>query len=87
MELQILCTCARDLSCDWPCITGFLVIVNNVRWEVNKVPVGTLFGTLRWVGADTSLPQHSESKPSGLVSDLEVGGHKICEELSSDWKL
>ena len=29
-----------------------------------QVPVGLLFGTLRWVGADTSLPQRSEFNPS-----------------------
>ena len=45
-------------------ITGFLVKVNKGKWEVNKFLLETLFGPLRWVGADTSLPQYSDSNPS-----------------------
>ena len=45
-------------------ITEFLVKVNEGKWEVNKFLLETLFGPLRWVGADTSLPQHSDSNPS-----------------------
>ena len=45
-------------------ITEFLVKVNKGKWEVNKFLLETLFCPLRWVGADTSLPQHSDSNPS-----------------------
>ena len=45
-------------------ITAFLVKVNKGKWEVNKFLLETLFGPLRWVEADTSLPQHSDSNPS-----------------------
>ena len=45
-------------------ITGFLVKVNKGKWEVNKFLLETLFGPLRWVGADTSIPQHSDSNPA-----------------------
>ena len=44
-----------------------------------------LFGPLRWLGADTSLPLAFRLQPFSLVSDLEERGCEICEGLPSGW--